>query len=120
MKVLVSSMGETLESEVDPRFGRAGFFAVVDTDTGALTAVSNAGGREAAQGAGIKAAEIASRHGVKVVLTGHCGPNAFGALKAAGITVMTGASGTVAEAVAAFKAGKLAASNSADVRGHWA
>ncbi len=120
MKVIVSSMGESRDSKVDPRFGRAGFFAVVDTDSDHFEVVRNDVGRGAAQGAGIKAAETAVRLGAKAVITGHCGPNAFNALRAAGIAVVSAAEGTVAEALDAYKSGRLKPSESPDVRGHWA
>ena len=60
MKVLVLSMGEALDSKVDPRFGRASFFVVVDTASNQFEVVRNDEGRGAAQGAGIKAAESPS------------------------------------------------------------
>ena len=56
---------------------------------------------------------------VEGVITGHVGPKAFAALQAGGVKVYTGASGTVAEAVEQFKAGKLRATESANVEGHW-
>jgi predicted Fe-Mo cluster-binding NifX family protein len=117
MKVLVSTTGAGLAARVDPRFGRARWFALVD-DADRVEMVSNEG-EESLQGAGIQAAELASRLGVQVVITGHCGPNAFQALKAAGITVLSGAQGTVAEALAAYRAGQLLPATGPDVRGHW-
>ena len=34
MKVVVTSTGEGLNSQVDPRFGRAAMFVMIDTETG--------------------------------------------------------------------------------------
>jgi len=120
MKIAISSAGETLESRVDPRFGRSAFFVLIDTDTGAVSAHDNAQNLNAAQGAGIQSAQTVSRLGAEVVITGHCGPKAFRALRAAGIQVAVGPDGTVAEAVEQFKSGKLLPSEAADVEGHWA
>jgi len=33
MKIAISSSGTTLESDIDPRFGRAQNFIVIDTET---------------------------------------------------------------------------------------
>ena len=120
MKVAVSSVGDTLDSAVDPRFGRAAQFLLVDTDTGEHQLISNAQNLNAAQGAGIQAAETVSRHGAEYVMTGHCGPKAFRVLNAAGIKVVVGAEGTVKSALEAFQAGNLTPSDSPDVEGHWA
>ena len=119
MKVAVTSKGRTLGDEVDLRFGRAQMFLLVDTETGAFDVVDNKQNLEAAQGAGIQAARIVAEHGAGVVITGHCGPNAFRTLSAAGINVVLGAEGTVGEAVERFKARELRAVASADVEGHW-
>lgn len=119
MKVAVTSSGDTLASPVDQRFGRAARFVLYDTVTKEVRAVDNSQSLDAAQGAGIQAAEAVSQLGAESLLTGHCGPKAFRALTAAGIRVYTGASGTVADAIAAFEAGKLAQAAGADVDGHW-
>jgi len=120
MKVIVTTVGPTLDSPVDPRFGRAAMFLLVDTETGAVSAHDNAQNLNAAQGAGIQAAEAASRLGAKAVLTGHCGPKAFRALHAAGIQIYLGARGTAREAVEQFTKGLLKPAGAADVAGHWA
>ncbi len=119
MKVIVSSIGESLDSQVDPRFGRASTFLLVDTDTNEIKSIDNSAGASAAQGAGIQAAETVSRHGAECLITGHCGPKAFRTLQAAGIKVYTGASGTIADAIEAFRAGTLQLSTAPDVGGHW-
>ena len=120
MKIVVTSKGKTLESQVDPRFGRAANFVLIDTDTGAFEGHDNAQNLNAAQGAGIQAAETVSRLGAEAVITGHCGPKAFRTLRAAGVHVVVAAQGTVAQAVEAFQTGKLKPAESADVEGHWA
>jgi predicted Fe-Mo cluster-binding NifX family protein len=109
-----------LQSPLDPRFGRARYFIVVDTETGAFSAVDNSVNLNAAQGAGIQAGKRVVELGVDGLITGHVGPKAFSALQAGGIKIYTGASGSVADAIEQFKAGKLAAAASADVDGHWA
>ena len=120
MKVVVTSQGNTLDSPVDPRFGRARFFVLVDTESGEHAAHDNAQNLNAPQGAGIQAAQAVARLGAEAVLTGHVGPKAFATLQAAGITVCTGAVGTVREAVEQFRSGRLQTVQKADVQGHWA
>jgi predicted Fe-Mo cluster-binding NifX family protein len=55
---------------------------------------------------------------VKTVLTGSCGPNAFQTLQAAGIKVITGASGTVQEAIDKFKSSGFEPVSQANVSAH--
>jgi len=119
MKIVITSNGNTLESEVDQRFGRAAGFMVYDTQSGEFHWASNDQNLNAAQGAGIQAAETVSRMGADCVITGHCGPKAFRTLSAAGIQVITGAQGTVGHVIAEFKAGRLQPSGNPDVEGHW-
>ncbi|HEY5275128.1 MAG TPA: NifB/NifX family molybdenum-iron cluster-binding protein, partial [Coriobacteriia bacterium] len=57
--------------------------------------VDNSANRDALQGAGLGAAEIASEHGVAAVITGHLGPKAFSALQLAGIDGYDGTGKTV-------------------------
>ena len=115
----VTSMGQNMESKVDPRFGRANWFIVFDTETDEYRVVSNEQNLNAGQGAGIQSAEIISRSGVEALITGNCGPKAFRALGAAGIQVFCGAEGTVAEVLEKFKSGKLEKAAGANVEGHW-
>ncbi len=119
MKVVVTATGTTVDSAVDPRFGRAAAFILVDTESGEIQVQDNQAGVAAMQGAGIQAAEAVSRLGADCLVTGHCGPKAYRSLLAAGIDVYTGATGTVAEAVEQLRSGSLDRSNGPDVGGHW-
>jgi len=119
MRIAVTSQGREMSSPVDPRFGRARYFAVVDTESGDLAVADNTQNLNAAQGAGIQAGKNVVDLGVQAVITGHVGPKAFATLQAGGVRIYTGAGGTVAEAVEQFKAGQLAETTEADVEGHW-
>jgi predicted Fe-Mo cluster-binding NifX family protein len=119
MKIAVSSRGKNLEAEIDPRFGRAGCFLLVDPETLSFEVVENQQNLNLPQGAGIQAAQTVVEHGAKVVLTGNCGPKAFQVLKAIGVKVAVGVSGTVKEAIDQFKQGKLSYTEAPNVEGHW-
>ncbi|MEJ5363982.1 MAG: NifB/NifX family molybdenum-iron cluster-binding protein [Desulfosoma sp.] len=119
MKVAVSCTGKDLDSQVDPRFGRAACFLLVDTETLAFEVVSNTQNLQAAQGAGVQAASLIARKKPDAVLTGHCGPKAFQVLQAAGIPVYVGVSGTVKEAIACFQKGELTPSTAPNAEAHW-
>lgn len=119
MKIAITAQGAEPTSPVDPRFGRAAGFLVYDTESGEYSAHDNAQNLNAAQGAGIQAAETVSRLGVQAVITGHCGPKAFRALSAGGISVYAGVECSVEEAVARFQRGELTVAGDADVSSHW-
>jgi len=119
VKIAVTSTGTALDSEVDPRFGRAPYIVVVDSETFEFDVLDNQENVNALKGAGIQAARMVSDKGAAVLLTGHCGPNAFKALKAAHVTVANDASGTIRDAVKAYLEGKLPTTDGADVEGHW-
>jgi len=119
MKIAFSTSGETLESPLDQRFGRAPKYIVYDLDSGTFEAVDNRQSLDAAQGAGIQSAETVARLGVRGIVTGHCGPKAFRVLQAAGIKIYTSDAPTVAEALEQYRSGKLTEAKAADVDGHW-
>lgn len=108
MKIAVSSEGPGLDSQVDPRFGRAAGFVVVDTESMATEYVDNGGSQVMAQGAGIQTAERLSSLGVGAVLSGYVGPKAFTALRAAGMQVYQELDGrSVGEAVRCYTEGSV-------------
>jgi len=104
MKVAVTATGQSLDVPVDPQFGRCPCFLLVDTDDMSHEFIDNRAS-QLGGGAGIRSAELVSRVGAQVVLTGRVGPNAQQALQAAGIEVIVGCTGTVLEAVERFKSG---------------
>jgi len=115
MKIVVTSLGESPESPVDQRFGRARFFVFYDLEGGQWSVHNNKQNLEAAQGAGLQAAQYVVKLGAEAVITGHCGPEAFVTLAAAKIDVYQDASGSVQEALDAYKAGALKKSMQTDV-----
>lgn len=119
MKIAVTSTGRDLDSPMDPRFGRAAYILIVDSDTLDVEVLDNADNVNAFKGAGIQAATMVSDKRVEVLLTGFCGPNAFKALDAARIKVAGDVSGTIREAVTAFLNGNVALVAEANVEGHW-
>jgi len=119
MKLAVTSSGPELSSPVDQRFGRARYLVVVDLPSGSAKAVDNTLARDAAEGAGIQAAQNVIDNQAEVLLTGHCGPKAFRALHAAGVDVYGVSGGTVAEAIDRFEEGGLSKLAGADVNSHW-
>jgi len=114
MKICITSEGKTLDSKVDPRFGRCQYFIIVETDTLEFEAIQNPN-IEAMGGAGIQSAQLVASKKVKAVLTGNVGPNAFQTLSTAGIDIYTGVSGSIKEVIEAYKSGKLKKTESPNV-----
>ncbi|MBN1534074.1 MAG: NifB/NifX family molybdenum-iron cluster-binding protein [Spirochaetes bacterium] len=118
MKLCVTSTGPSLESMMDPRFGRCIYFIIVEPDSMQFEAVENdASG--AAGGAGVQSAKAVADSGAGVVITGNVGPKAYQALSAAGIAIVTGAEGvSVKEAVQNYLSGKYRPVAGATVQAH--
>ncbi len=119
MKICVTASADGLDVQLDPRFGRCPYFVIVESETMKFETVANTASG-AMGGAGIRAAQTIASKGVKVLITGNVGPNAFQALSAAKIKIVTGAIGTIREAVERYKRGELKGETSAPtVRGHF-
>ncbi len=112
MKLAISSTGNTLESPFSPRFGRADFMILIDSETREWEALPNPG-TSAGGGAGPLAVQFVSEHGAAAVISGRFGPNAYGALEAAGIQTFLAKEGTVAQVFEQYLAGDLEQVNSA-------
>lgn len=104
-RIAISSQGPGLDAAVDPHFGRAPGFVLVDVDTLEHRFLDNAAAQARAHGAGIAAAQSVADAGASVVITGRAGPKAHRALGAAGIQVeeTLTAGARVRDAVARFK-----------------
>jgi predicted Fe-Mo cluster-binding NifX family protein len=118
MKICVSAASNRMDSPIDPRFGRCPYFVIVDSENMQFEVIQNMASG-ATGGAGIQAAQTIAGKGVKVLITGNVGPNAFQALSAAGIKIVTGASGTVREVVERYKRGELSETGAPTVKGHF-
>ena len=119
-KVAVTCESPSLEAQVDPRFGRAAGFLIVNPDTMEFEYIDNGSTQVMAQGAGIQAAENVSNSGAKVLLTGYVGPKAFQGLAAAGIKIGQNLdSMTVRQAIEKFKAGEVEFAEASNKEGHW-
>jgi len=112
-------ISKELTSEIDPRFGRAAYFIIVDPETMENEVVENTQNLNLAQGAGIQAGKTIVDNNVDVVITGNCGPKAFRVLQSANIKIITGVTGPIMDAIVKFKDGTLQATQQANVEGHW-
>lgn len=119
MKIAVSSQGKEITSDIDPRFGRAGYFLIIDSDSMEFQVLENRQNLDLPQGAGIQAGKTIADAGADILITGNCGPKAFQVLSAAGVDVIVGAKGTVKDAVSQYREGKLKAADAPNVEGHW-
>jgi len=107
-KVAVTSEGPAMDALIDPRFGRAAGFMLVDPQTLEFEYVENGAGQARAQGAGLQASETVVAKGAKAVLTGYVGPKAFNVLQAAGIRIAQNLENmTVRQAVEAYIKGNI-------------
>jgi predicted Fe-Mo cluster-binding NifX family protein len=89
MKILFTAKGNTWDSELDPRFGRATGFMLFDTASNEASWISNEDNIQAAHGAGIQAAQKAADAGTEVLITGRVGPKAQSTLENTGIKIFT-------------------------------
>jgi len=105
MKIAVSAAGGSLSAQLSPAFGRCAYFVIVDSETMKFEVLSNPA-EGMMGGAGPEAARQIQQKGCEVVITGQVGPNAQRALEQYGIKAVTGASGTVKEAVEKYLSSK--------------
>ena len=93
-----------LDSPISAHFGSAPLFVVCDTDSGAVRALSN---RNAAHEHGM-CQPLLSLQGEQIdgIVVGGIGMGALSKLQASGIRVFLTGPGTVAEAVAVYRAGR--------------
>jgi predicted Fe-Mo cluster-binding NifX family protein len=117
MKIAITASTPELTGPVDPRFGRSPHLIFIDPESMEFEAIENPN-ISATSGAGIQSAQLVVKKGVKALLTGSCGPNAYQTLQAGGVEVFVGVSGTVKEAVDQYKQGRLQSAAQPNVSAH--
>ncbi len=98
--ICVSSLGEDMNSDIDPRFGRCQYFMIIKIKDGKIVesrAIRNKG-LEQGHGAGTAAAETVGEAGAIVVISGDFGPKASAVLEELGIKMHNG-SGKIKDVV---------------------
>jgi len=118
VKVAITSQGDSLDAQVDLRFGRCPYFIIVDLKEKKIEAVPNPAS-DATGGAGPQATQTIADKDVETVITGNVGPNAFKTLKAANIKIFQGAFGTVKETLTKYELGELEELSNSSVQGHF-
>lgn len=93
MKIAVSTSTADLDSLVDPRFGRAASFVIIDTKTEEWSAYPNPA-LDVSGGAGVQAAQFIASHRAQAIISGAFGPNAYSTLSAGGVKMLQVPSGT--------------------------
>ena len=87
------------DSQIDPRFGRAYAFLIVDLETGMIAAEFFNSAASAAQGAGTAASIAMNINDVDVVISGSFGPKAIESLEAFEIEMWAAREGLTAKEV---------------------
>ena len=119
MKIIITSTGDNLDSEIDQRFGRSAIFILYDTGDDSFSVIDNKQNIESSSGAGIQTAQNIINAGAEIVITPNCGPKAFRVLKTAGVKIYSCKEGKVKDAIEDFKNCRLNEISEANVEGHW-
>jgi predicted Fe-Mo cluster-binding NifX family protein len=107
-KVCVPTIGaQGLDARVNPHFGSAPYFTLVDLESGLVEVVANPN-QHHERGQCNPTSAITGR-GVEAVACGGIGPGAISRLQAEGIRVYLADGSTVKEVVAQFSEGRLRA-----------
>ncbi len=72
MKVAITSTGNTLEDNIDMRFGRCSYFVIFDTESKAIEIIPNPN-KDAEDGAGPSSVELIASRNVEKVISGEFG-----------------------------------------------
>ncbi len=106
MKIIITASSDKADQPFNPRFGRADYFMLYDSDTQEWVAFRNPAA-DARGGAGPQAVQFIDGKNPEIVISGRYGPSAFTALEAAGIKAYVASNGTVSEVLQQFLDGQL-------------
>lgn len=108
MRIAVSSLGnQGLESAVSAHFGRCPYFILIDVEDGEIKAVQDVENPFYGQHQPGQVPSFIRNHGAEVMLTGGMGHRAVGFFQQYGIEPVTGAQGSVAQALEQYLKGEL-------------
>ena len=82
MKIIITASSDQIDQPFNPRFGRAEYFILIDSETQKWESLSNPA-MGAHGSAGPQAVQFIATHQPDVVISGRYGPNAFSALETA-------------------------------------
>ncbi len=88
MKIAITSTGNTMDSIVDPRFGRCAWFLIYDTETLLHNFLKNPAA-ETEEGAGPAAIKFVAEQGVQKIVSGEFGVKIRPLLEELGIKIIT-------------------------------
>lgn len=109
MRVAVSARGKDLSSMLDPRFGRAPYLIIYDTESDTMEVVDNTSAGQMAHGAGIQTAQNVVNQHADLVVSGNFGPKACQVLQAAKIRLAVSPETSIGEVLNLVKNDKLTA-----------
>ena len=72
MKIAITSTGNTIQANLDSRFGRCSYFVVFDTDSQVTQFIPNPN-KDNVEGAGPASVQLVASRGVKKVVSGEFG-----------------------------------------------
>ncbi len=107
MKIAISVKGNDLSSPLNPQYGRALNFLLIDENTNEVSVLYNEESANLSHGAGVRTTQRLARCGVSVVITGRTGPKATSALQTANIDVYYSRDKTAAEALDRYRKNEL-------------
>ena len=120
MKIAFCVEEESNDALVSVRFGRAGIFAIYDTDSKKWQYIPNTQDTQAVQGAGLQASQQVIDSGAETLIALNVGPKAMAALTGNGIKVYKAVEGKeIRELINDYQANKLEMIKEANVDGHW-
>jgi predicted Fe-Mo cluster-binding NifX family protein len=120
MILALTSTGNKLSSRFDQRFGRTRFIIFYNTEDSSFECKDNTVNLNAAQGAGIQAAQNVVENDAIILITGNLGPKAFKVLNMANLKVFSSKDLTVQDAIDSYMNNKLIELTNPNVEGHWA
>jgi len=72
MKIAITSVGNSIDSKIDQRFGRCEYFVIYDTDTGDIEILPNPN-KDATGGAGPASVQLIASRNVQKIISGEFG-----------------------------------------------